>query len=485
MKCSIMQVLAAFLLVLALQSCASYHKSMGSYYKYLHEENYEEAQRSITNNNLINKNRNSLLYNLEMGKLYRLQNDFANSNKYLNVADAIAESNFKTVGDVVVSNIANPMLEHYKGEDYEQFMMHYYKALNYSMLGLTEDAVVEARRITLSNNAQFNKFVQKEKRYSQDAFAMNLQGMIYEMAGDLNNAFIAYRNAVELYKNNNDSYYDVQIPAQLKMDYARCASAIGMQSDICLPDSLFNAKDENGSVIIFIEEGLAPIKKQNEIILTTNDNNIGNFYFVDANGYNTNFDFNYASYGIGQDDILKVRRMRIAMPTYSVQYAQPKNIVVQNGTNNYTPQLAQNINSLAVNILQERFFTEIANALARQITKKVVEKAGGAFAETVAKSTAKENKKDTTEEQKEKRKIKQKENAAVIGLAAGLALNIINNATEKADTRNWQSLPAFVHYVRIPLQAGENRLVVNANGVLKTIVVEGKRGLQMVGVNVN
>ena len=484
MKCRILQVLAACLLVLALQSCATYHKSMGSYYKYLQAENYEEAQRSIANNNLINKDRNNLLYNLEMGKLYRLQNDYVNSNKYLNIADAIAENNYKSFADIVVSNIANPMLEHYRGEDYEPFMMHYYKALNYTMLGLTEDAVVEARRITLSNNTQYNKFFRKENRYSQDAFAMNLQGMIYEMAGDVNNAFIAYRNAVELYKSNNDTYYDVQIPAQLKLDYARCANAIGIQNDICQQENINNTESENGYAIIFIEEGFAPIKKQNEIWISKNGNNQGSFNFVDANGYSSNFDFNYASYGIGQEDITKIKSMRIALPTYSVQNTMTKNIVVHASDSIYYPQLAQNINSLATNILQERFFTELANAFARQITKKLLEKTGEVLAENIALSTAKEKDKDKTEEQKEKTKKDQKEKAEVIGMVAGFALNIINNATEKADTRNWQSLPAFVHYVRIPLQAGENKIKVQANGVEKTVTVLGKDGIQMVGVNV-
>jgi uncharacterized protein len=480
MKCRLMQVLAVFLLVLALQSCASYSKSMGSYYKNLQTENYADAQRSITNNNLINKNRNTLLYNLEMGKLFRLQNDYVNSNKHLNIADAIAESNYKSVSDVVVSNIANPMLMYYRGEDYEQFMVHYYKALNYAMLGLTEDAVVEARRITLTNNTQYNKFVQKDKRYSQDAFALNLQGMIYEMAGDINNAFIAYRNAVELYKNNNDAYYNVKIPAQLKLDYARCANAMGI--DICNQVDATINNENNSSLILFIEEGFAPIKKQNEIVLS--NNNQGNFNYVDANGFNSNFNFNYSSYGIRQEDLTKVRSMRIALPAYSVQYAQPKNIVVQTTDSNYFPQLAQNINSLAVNILQERMFTEIANALARQITKKLAEKGGEALAESIAKTSIKENKTDSTNEQKEKT-VKEKNNKAeAIGLAAGFALNLINNVTEKADTRNWQSLPAFVHYIRIPLKEGENKITVTSNGINKTITVMGKKGIQMLGVNI-
>ena len=97
---------------------------MDSYYENIRNQNYDKAQRSIEKNKLINKNRNALLYNLEMGKLYRLQKDFVNSNIHLNYADVILENNRKSLGDIVVSNVANPMLQYYRGEDYEQFMMH-------------------------------------------------------------------------------------------------------------------------------------------------------------------------------------------------------------------------------------------------------------------------------------------------------------------------------------------------------------------------
>jgi uncharacterized protein len=61
-------------------------------------------------------------------------------------------------------------------------------------------------------------------------------------------------------------------------------------------------------------------------------------------------------------------------------------------------------------------------------------------------------------------------------------MNIFNAINEKADTRNWQSLPAFVSYVRIPLQAGENTINISTNGATKTIKVNGDKVLQMMGV---
>ena len=169
---------------------------MTGYYANLREQNYSAAQRSIEHNKLIKKDRNALLYNLEMGKIYRLQNNPAKSNFYLNRADGIAESNRKTLKDLALGNLLNPMHQSYRCEDFEKFMMHYYKALNYTALGQTEDAVVEARRITLAANAQADKFRNKDNRYSNDAFALNLQGMIYEMAGNMNDAFISYRNCL-------------------------------------------------------------------------------------------------------------------------------------------------------------------------------------------------------------------------------------------------------------------------------------------------
>ncbi|MFX8660939.1 hypothetical protein ABTM16_20055, partial [Acinetobacter baumannii] len=80
----------------------------------------------------------------------------------------------------------------YMGEDFERFMIHYYKALNYLYLHEPDGARVEARRITLSNNALEDKTRSKNK-YQEDAFSLIVQGLIYELNGEPNNAFISYR----------------------------------------------------------------------------------------------------------------------------------------------------------------------------------------------------------------------------------------------------------------------------------------------------
>jgi hypothetical protein len=58
-----------------------------------------------------------------------------------------------------------------------------------------------------------------------------------------------------------------------------------------------------------------------------------------------------------------------------------------------------------------------------------------------------------------------KENAAL-----GSVLGMINAVTEKADTRNWQTLPYSIYYSRIPLKEGENNLTFSLKGVDGKIV---------------
>ena len=489
MKNILKRAWAAWLLVPFIFGCSSYNKSMTNYYADIKAHNYDKALHSLEKNKLIKKDRNALLYNMEMGKLYFLKNDAAKSNLYLNCADDIAESLNKSLKDVALGNLLNPMQQAYRGEDFEQFMLHYYKSVNYAALGQTEEAVVESRRITLAANAQNDKFTNKENRYSKDAFALNLQGMIYEMAGDINNAFIAYRNAADVYLKADNNYYGVKMPHQLQVDLLRTATAMGFTGEGLRYEKLFNAgyveeSTAKNELILFIEEGAAPVKEEKNFLLTAGANGINSFNYIDADGLNANLNFNASAYGINEEKLSSLRAFRLALPTYRLQYQQPANLTVNANGATYTPQLAQNLNSIAVNVLKERFVTEMANALARQLTKKLVEKG----TEAVAKSMVKKKEHtsgDSSVAAKEQQKKENEQRAARAGELAGFVMNVFNTVTEKADTRNWQSLPAFVSYVRIPLQEGENTITVNYNGSPITLQVKGNGGLQMKSVVVN
>ena len=160
-------------------------------------------------------------------------------------------------------------METYTGEDFEKVTIHYYKALNYIFLNKLDEALVEAKRINLQLQQLNDKYPAGQKnRYTSDGFSLNIQGFLYEASGDLNNAFISYRNAVNLYLANSGSFFGTTLPEQLKKDVLRTAAALGFTDELDRYQKLlattYSPKEENieGELILFWENGLIPFKDQ-------------------------------------------------------------------------------------------------------------------------------------------------------------------------------------------------------------------------------
>ena len=147
-------------------SCASYHDRISDYYQKVGAGDWVEAEKTLDKNPLLKKPRNKLLYLMEKGRLAHLAGEYAKSNQFLNEADLLFDVGLTSTGDAIVGAVLNPMSQNYKGEDFEVFMLHYYKALNYLYLGDREAAIVEARRITLQTQAQKDKFNDTDSRDS-------------------------------------------------------------------------------------------------------------------------------------------------------------------------------------------------------------------------------------------------------------------------------------------------------------------------------
>ena len=98
---------------------------------------------------------------------------------------------------------------------------------------------------------------------------------------------------------------------------------------------------------------------------------------------------------------------------------------------------------------------ELAKGLLRAATKKAVEMAiRGPQGDSGEKKTEEERREEAIRE----------------GLS--LMVGIFNASTEKADTRNWQTIPHDIYYSRVPLNTGENTVT------LKTISSSGATATQ-------
>lgn len=473
---TIARVPALLVLVPFLFSCGSYNQKIQKYYSQMEAGRFNNAFRTLDDIKFLQKPRNLFLYYAEKGRMAHLMGLYDSSNRFLNEADRIAEIRYKDAADVTKGTILNPMMQTYRGEPFERFMLHYYKALNYTYLGRTEEALVEARRISLATNDQMDQTNEKENRYSRDAFSLNLQGIIYESAGDMNNAFISYRNAVETYLTQKDStWYGVTIPQQLKEDLLRTAHANGFNTEQERFEKIFgmaydpSRTPEGGSLVVFMESGRAPVKEEENLFFSLVKGAGGAFFFTDPTGA-FNIPFDVARYNNNSTDIGDLRTFRVALPKYMVTSSTPSDGIISLNEQRYQPEMVQNINAVAIETMKERRLKDITAALTRLAIKKLAESGARAASESIAKSNSK--KKDGN---------KKEENAEAVGAAVGLLFQALAFASEKADTRNWQSLPAFIEYTRIPLQKGPNKLSIVQKGYAspKVLEVEGTGGLQV------
>jgi hypothetical protein len=453
-------------LMLLLFSCATYNNRIGTYYEQVTSSQYDKAYTAIDHNKLLQRKRNRLLYLFEKGKMAHLLKQYDSSNLFFNEADLFIEDARTSAKDVALGTLLNPMMETYKGEDFEKFMVHYYKALNYLELGQGNEAMVEARRISLRSYEQQDKAGNNSNRYSDDAFALMLQGVIYEQSGDMNNAFIAYRNAVDLFLKNNNLWYGVSLPAQLKQDVLRTAAANGFMDEVQHYSTLLNttlqpaSNAPGGELILFWENGLAPVKQEQNFFFSLTKDGFGNFNFTDASG-SVNVPFIYDN-NLNKDNIKAedIRSLRVAFPKYLEQPVIYNQGIVSVNNVQYPFEQAESINDLAFATLKERFIKDMTKTLSRLAIKKLAEAA------------ARPKKDDKNKDEKE---------------AMAMAIQVFNFVSEKADTRNWQSLPHTILYTRIPLQRGSNELQINFTGQNQqtkplSLVVEGNGRLQVQNV---
>jgi hypothetical protein len=436
----ILHIILISFLLLSFNRCTTYNGKIKKTKSALLSNDYDKALKTIEKNKFLQRKRNQLLFHLEIGKIYHLTGMYDSSNYHLNIADNMMEE-YAPLVDLTTSTLVNPAMQNYRAAAHEKILVNYYKALNYLYLGKTDDALVEVRKLNLKEEALSVSVHGKEKKYYQDPFGLMLMGMIYESTNDYNNAFIAYRNAFEVYENS--TLYKEKMPPTLEADVVRMAKLTGIQynSDVSNP---YQTKGEGGELILFWENGIAPIKEEKNMIFTINKSNgNGAYYFTDIN--NTiqipfNYNFNNSSNGISASDI---GLLRVAS-SYYVSTKQTLHRATLSVNGQIAPLfIGEDVEQLAFQLEKQNYLEELGKRLLRVMVKKITEL-----------------------------KVSQENEYA------GLAVSIANLAMEKADTRNWQSLPNEIYFTRIPLKKGENSIIIQQNnGGTQTFKVNGTGGM--------
>jgi hypothetical protein len=447
-----------------LSSCASFERYRFQFNEMVEQNNFEQAAKLIEKKRFYKKDRNRVLYYLELGALARMQGDLELSNEYLNKADYLIEDRRSSIGKEGLSMLSNPRITPYQTEYFENIAVHYIKSLNYLQLGDPSAARVEARRTNIRLQELNDAVPDKPLKYNDDVLGHIVMGLGYEANGEWNNAFIAYRNAAELFIEDGKvhPYMGVRMPEQLKCDLVRLAELNGFGNEAHRYEQILRPRckeqvGEGGSLVLFWENGQGPIKEENilgfDILRGSNGNQVR--FYNQQYGY----DFNFGQQTYNEYNGFEgINNVRVALPAFRVRDYPLRGAQVKYPGGIKDMEMIENLNVVAEQSLRDRFGRELANALIRLAAKEAVE-AGLRSIKTKKKSDD-----DDNADEKEKKNEDEKEEeeySETLGIILGATADIVNAATERADIRSWQSLPAEIFYQRIPLKKGNNAITVS------------------------
>jgi len=433
-------VITLMLMIFLFSSCVSYYQKSYQFQQQFALGNIKEAQEFLLINKKDAEKKDRLLYFLDRGVVEQMLGNYEVSNTYFEKAYVYNQDYQKDFKYDVIGALTNPMLKPYKAEDHEVVLIHFYKSINYIQLNNFDAALVEVRRINILLNKLNDKYEGKKNRYKEDAFANLLMGIIYEAKNEFNDAFIAYRNALNVYRGTYSEEFNVKVPNQLKLDILRTAAKNGFASELQQYEKEFGISyvpqvRGNGELVFFWMNGLGPVKGEFSMNLTRSEGTAGNLVFANEPGpYNFPINISNQINNLNQEGLNDVRFVRMAVPKYRSRKPLLSKAHLLISGEKVALELTEDIEQIAFSCLEDRMFREIGKSVARLVLKQA--------AEIVATNQNKNT---------------------------GFVLSALNAMTERADTRNWQSLPHSIYYQRVSLSVGSQdlKLVTSGNAIVE------------------
>ncbi|MDY0091490.1 MAG: hypothetical protein RBT80_02200 [Candidatus Vecturithrix sp.] len=399
------------LLLIFLSGCAGTHiDTMRDVQQELIHGNYQRAEDLIVHKEKLQQSKNEALYALEYGIVAHLSGKYAESNRLFEQAVMRMETlKAISITETATEWILTEKTQPYQGEDFEQVIVHYYMALNYLMLGDLQGALVECRRVNTLLR-ELNDRYEHTNVYKTDAFSLYLSGILYDAMGEVNDAFIDYRNAYNAYREDYQEYYGTPVPEQLKHDLLRTASALGFHDVLHEYQQTFGIRDwptqqayrQAARLVVIWENGQIPYKveKAYRQYVELNDKK-------DAGCY-----------------------LKFAFPEFVTRIPNFSQAIVSVGKTTQTLDLAEDLAQIAIKNLEDRRLRTLAKAAVRNALKCA------------------------TEYEIEKK------NQILGWLFGGLT-----ELTEGADTRQWVLLPANIQIAHLLVEPGIKDVELSFSGI--------------------
>jgi uncharacterized protein len=411
-----------------------------------------------------------LLVTLQEALVLRAEGDLARSNALLEWADLEAERRYvRSVSESVGSLIVNDRVVSYTPTSTELAMIPYYRMMNFLGSGDVDAAAVEARRIgaVLERGDRG-----PARRCGEDGMLQYLSGLVFEAAGERNDALVALRRADRAFGECPGGR--TAAPAAFGSDLLRVAVSLGIEE---VADSTMHhytsaasapSRSDSGEVLVIIERGFVAHLSEGAIHVPIFDEEVDRLESGDAAAIAESAAAiaarlvgnaaERAYWGRTWDDHPAARFGYVASGTYLLRLAwpaahrsatPPAEMRLTVGTGAVALDPATDLSALMAIEADERW----TGAMTRTVTRGLIR-----FLAT-----------------REMEKKAEKQGGELLGFVTGRLANLAGNELERADTRSWSLLPDQIFVGRLTLPAGTHRVILevdHARGVGETATLD-------------
>jgi len=333
------------------------------------------------------------LYLLDAAVVKQLRGEYAESNKLLAEADQRVEAAVtKSVSREAISFLVNDQTRPYTGHPFEQPLISYYKMLNYLLLDAPTEAAVEARRLDLRLQA-VGRYLKGPNLTREVGYLRHFAGIVYEAAGEANDAMVSYRLALAAYEEGGGAPPEL-VAAALRLTHRLGLNDVG--AEIAARHPNIDPAPETAEAVVVVHAGRIPHRRTESVIVPG------------GQGF----------------------PVRLSLPGLTGGGGGRRRVVARTPEGRVTVPAAVSLADAARADLAAARVRDMARLVARAVAKEVV---------------ARKARRDG-------------------GDVAGLLVRVVNIATEVADTRSWEALPATLYLARIPLSPPSATVEVIVDG---------------------
>ena len=416
---------------------------------------YADLNRTIASGNpdaalaMIEKSRSlygeksALLYWMDQAMILTLAGRYEQSNAIIQAAEELIEALYtKSVTREAASFLTSDASLPYEGEDFEKVFLNVLGALNHAMLSEPDEAAVEARRAD-QKLAEMARTRGGKTAYGEDAFVRYLMGLMYEDAGETNDAWISYARAIQTYQAQ--SAFGVPVPASLVRRALIAGTALGFHEEVAALRDTFDTGPVDlrksarmGRIIVVEFAGNVPTKMERRIEITL----VQGLPFVQSMDVASHEEQQVSSALSAAKSLPGTTNIVIAYPVIvGGGAATPPARVRVAGPDLETEavaEVAHNLQAIAPVCLEERMGRIWGRTVARAVIKFLLAYAAQKAGEAAGG----------------------KKYGWLTGLLAGSLTGAALSASEHADTRSWGTLPAEVRLAVIEVPPGDYEVEV-------------------------